>query len=193
MRRDAENSNGLQTWGVCVGKASLPAGQLTYAKQGQREYSAFAYGAEWLGSPGRFEISPDLPTAYAHKPQARVGLQVFGCLQQGGQGVGWRVQARIHQDKPARRHMALAKWVLCVRHVVAHGGGVGHVHLRYHGLISAFWGLTGVPMVLNTSIYENKPMVCKTEEALDCFLRTKMDVRVMGKWVVRRQPAGLVS
>ena len=42
-------------------------------------------------------------------------------------------------------------------------------------------------MVLNTSFNENEPVVCKPEEALDCFLRTKMDVLVMGCWVVRRQ------
>ena len=52
---------GKQTLAVCVGKAGLPVGQLTYAKQGQREISAFAYDANWLANPGRFEISPDLP------------------------------------------------------------------------------------------------------------------------------------
>jgi carbamoyltransferase len=41
-------------------------------------------------------------------------------------------------------------------------------------------------MVLNTSFNENEPLVCKPEEALDCFLRTKMDVLVMGEWVVER-------
>ena len=43
----------------------------------------------------------------------------------------------------------------------------------YHALISAFRELTGVPMVLNTSFNENEPVVCKPEEALDCFLRTR--------------------
>ncbi len=57
---------------------------------------------------------------------------------------------------------------------------------RYHALISAFHDLTGVPMVLNTSFNENEPVVCRPEEALDCFLRTKMDVLVLGDWVVRR-------
>jgi carbamoyltransferase len=43
---------------------------------------------------------------------------------------------------------------------------------RYHKLIEAFREQTGVPMVLNTSFNENEPVVCKPEEALDCFLRT---------------------
>jgi carbamoyltransferase len=56
----------------------------------------------------------------------------------------------------------------------------------YHALIEAFSRLTGVPMVLNTSFNENEPVVCRPEEALDCFLRTKMDVLVLGNWFVRR-------
>ena len=57
---------------------------------------------------------------------------------------------------------------------------------RYYRLIEAFRDLTGVPMVLNTSFNENEPVVCKPEEALDCFLRTKMDVLVLGTWMVKR-------
>lgn len=57
---------------------------------------------------------------------------------------------------------------------------------RYYKLIEAFYKMTGVPMVLNTSFNENEPVVCKPEEALDCFLRTKMDVLVLGNWFVQR-------
>ena len=58
---------------------------------------------------------------------------------------------------------------------------------RFYALIDAFRGLTGVPMVLNTSFNENEPVVCRPEEALDCFLRTKMDVLVMGDWFIARK------
>lgn len=57
---------------------------------------------------------------------------------------------------------------------------------RYYALIQAFFRRTGVPMVLNTSFNENEPVVCRPQEALDCFLRTKMDVLVMGSYVLRR-------
>ena len=57
---------------------------------------------------------------------------------------------------------------------------------RYYDLISAFAELTGVPMLLNTSFNENEPVVCKPEEALACFLRTKMDVLVLGDFIVER-------
>ncbi len=58
---------------------------------------------------------------------------------------------------------------------------------RYHRLISAFGDITGVPILLNTSFNENEPVVCKPEEALDCFLRTKMDVLVLGNWIICRR------
>lgn len=58
---------------------------------------------------------------------------------------------------------------------------------RYYQLIETFESLTGVPLVLNTSFNENEPVVCKPEEALDCFLRTKMDLLVMEDWLVTRE------
>jgi len=57
---------------------------------------------------------------------------------------------------------------------------------RYYKLISAFEKITGVPIVLNTSFNENEPVVCRPEEALSTFLRTKMDVLVLGNWIIRR-------
>ena len=56
----------------------------------------------------------------------------------------------------------------------------------YHCLISKFEKLTGVPMLLNTSFNENEPVVCKPAEALNCFLRTKMDVLVLGTYFISR-------
>jgi carbamoyltransferase len=56
----------------------------------------------------------------------------------------------------------------------------------YHDLIAAFESLTSVPLVLNTSFNENEPVVCRPVEALDCFLRTKMDVLVLRSLFVER-------
>lgn len=58
---------------------------------------------------------------------------------------------------------------------------------RYYRLIRVFGELSGVPILLNTSFNENEPVVCRPEEALDCFLRTRMDVLVMGDWFISRQ------
>ena len=57
---------------------------------------------------------------------------------------------------------------------------------RYHRLIDAFRAETGVPMVLNTSFNENEPVVCRPGEAIECFLRTRMDLLVLGNWMVCR-------
>lgn len=57
---------------------------------------------------------------------------------------------------------------------------------RYYELIKAFYNKTGVPMLLNTSFNENEPVVCTPEEAMACFLRTNMDVLVLGTHVITR-------
>ena len=57
---------------------------------------------------------------------------------------------------------------------------------RYHALISEFYSMTGVPILLNTSFNENEPVVCAPVEALDCFLRTKMDVVVLNDYFIFR-------
>lgn len=58
---------------------------------------------------------------------------------------------------------------------------------RYWALIEAFRKITGVPMVLNTSFNENESVVCRPAEALDCFLRTNMDVLVLGNHIISRR------
>lgn len=76
---------------------------------------------------------------------------------------------------------------------VTHVDGTGRLQTvskranpRYWKLISAFERETGVPMVLNTSFNENEPIVNTPAEALDCFLRTRMDRLVMGNVVLSR-------
>ncbi len=57
---------------------------------------------------------------------------------------------------------------------------------RYHRLIACFAELTRVPILLNTSFNENEPIVCTPKEAMACFLRTKMDVLVLGDFFIER-------
>ena len=59
---------------------------------------------------------------------------------------------------------------------------------RYWALLHAFGRKTGVPILLNTSFNENEPIVLTPEQALDCFLRTDMDVLVMGSHVLEKRP-----
>ena len=81
---------------------------------------------------------------------------------------------------------------------ITHADGSGRLQTvsertnpRYYRLISEFAKISGVPVVLNTSFNENEPIVDTPEQALDCFLRTRMDVIVVGNTIIRRQPAGI--
>lgn len=62
----------------------------------------------------------------------------------------------------------------------------------YYRLIEAFRDITGVPMVLNTSFNENEPVVCEPKQALECFLRTKMDILVLNDIYIRRCEGAMV-
>lgn len=91
---------------------------------------------------------------------------------------------QVYQIRPEKRSLIPA---------VTHVDGSGRLQTvtrganpLYYGLIEAFRAITGVPMVLNTSFNENEPVVCTPSEALDCFLRTRMDMLVMGSHIVRR-------
>jgi carbamoyltransferase len=61
---------------------------------------------------------------------------------------------------------------------------------RYHQLITDFQKLTGIPVVLNTSFNEDEPIVCSPRDAIDCFLRTQMDVLFLGNCMVENRSSG---
>jgi carbamoyltransferase len=77
---------------------------------------------------------------------------------------------------------------------VTHVDGTGRLQTvdrlvspRYYALIEAFYHKTGVPILLNTSFNENEPIVNQPVEAIDCYLRTQMDMLVMENIVVSRK------
>ncbi len=76
---------------------------------------------------------------------------------------------------------------------VTHVDGTGRlqgvdqtIEPKYYGLIHNFYEKTGVPILLNTSFNENEPIVNTPEEALNCFLRTQMDMLVLEDIVIVR-------
>ena len=90
----------------------------------------------------------------------------------------------VYQIKPERRAEIPA---------VTHVDGSGRLQTvsrqlneRYYQLIADFHAITGVPVVLNTSFNENEPIVCTPREAIDCFLKTRMDVLYLGNHAARR-------
>ncbi len=92
---------------------------------------------------------------------------------------------KVYTIKPEKRAQIPA---------VTHADGTGRLQTVsqktnpiYWRLIDAFRQLTGVPILLNTSFNENEPIVNKPQEAIDCFVRTKMDVLVLGNFIVTRE------
>jgi carbamoyltransferase len=76
---------------------------------------------------------------------------------------------------------------------VTHVDGTGRLqtvsrtqNALYYDLICEFGRLTGVPVLLNTSFNESEPVVCRPEEAIDCFARTRMDALALGPFLVTR-------
>ena len=57
---------------------------------------------------------------------------------------------------------------------------------RYHRLISEFYKITGVPILVNTSFNENEPVVNSPNHAIDCFLRTNLDALILGNYILRK-------
>ena len=76
---------------------------------------------------------------------------------------------------------------------VTHVDGTGRLQTvdrevspRYYALIDRFRSRTGIPILLNTSFNENEPIVNTPEEALDCYLRTQMDMLVLENCIIER-------
>lgn len=76
---------------------------------------------------------------------------------------------------------------------VTHVDGTGrlqtvdkNVSPRYYQLIDTFRKKTGVPILLNTSFNENEPIVNTPEDALNCYLRTDMDMLIMENILISR-------
>ncbi len=63
----------------------------------------------------------------------------------------------------------------------------------YYALIEAFMRLTGVPVVLNTSFNKQEPIVARPEEAISCYLRTEIDVLVLGNYYTRARTPDAVA
>ena len=91
---------------------------------------------------------------------------------------------QVFEIKDDKRHIIPA---------VTHVDGTGRLQTvneknnkRFFHLINKFYEITGVPIVINTSFNENEPIVNKPIEAINCFLRTNMDLLVLENFVVER-------
>ncbi len=94
---------------VWIGEEAQPVGALGFSSSGQRQRSIFQYDERWLASPGRFEVSPDLPLTadrQFHKPRER-GDSFFHHALADTEPDGWGCKV-IARDHARRRQRAAA-------------------------------------------------------------------------------------
>jgi carbamoyltransferase len=58
---------------------------------------------------------------------------------------------------------------------------------RFWNLIQEFGKITGIPVILNTSFnLRGEPIVCSPQDALSSFLRSEMDILVLGNFLLEK-------
>ncbi|HEY8851690.1 MAG TPA: carbamoyltransferase [Gemmatimonadaceae bacterium] len=100
-------------------------------------------------------------------------------IQSDDRGVGLSSVAAVRSQIPAVTHLDYSARVQTVSR---------DQNPAFHGLISAFAGRTGCPLVVNTSFnVRGEPIVATPADAFACFARTAIDALVIGPFVVRRE------
>jgi carbamoyltransferase len=159
--------------------------------QGRMEWGARALGnRSILADPRRMDMRDLINTKIKFREKFRPfapSVAVEALHEYFEDAVPDPFMQQVYPVLPAKRELLAA---------ITHVDGTGRLQTvapeanpRYHRLIMEFAKLAGVPMLLNTSFNENEPIVDTPEQALDCFLRTRMDALVVGNTVVKRQPA----
>jgi serine/threonine-protein kinase HipA len=91
---------------ICIGRAGLQVGDLTFVRDGRREYSAFVYQRSWLERVDRFEISPDLPLRAGHltrrAPSAEESPFPYALADTAPDAWGKRIIQRAHAKRRQR-------------------------------------------------------------------------------------------
>jgi carbamoyltransferase len=174
---------------VDVTAHALADGQIVGWFQGRMEFGPRALGSRSiLADPRRQDMKATLNARIKFREPFRpfcpsIMAQAAGEYFETNYPSPFMVQAyKIRQERRARIP------------AVTHEDGTGRlqtverdVNPLYWGLLKRFGELTGVPILLNTSFNENEPIVNTPAQALDCFLRTKMDLLVMGSFLIRKR------
>ena len=174
----------LDTWTA----AQLAAGRIVGWFQGSMEWGARALGnRSILADPRRADMRDIINTRIKFRERFRpfapsVLEEAVDEFFTGAVPDPFMLQ--VYPIRPEQRARVPA---------VTHVDGSGRIQTvsrasnpRFWNLITAFQRKTGIPVLLNTSFNENEPIVLTPEQALDCFLRTRMDVLVMGNHSLER-------
>jgi carbamoyltransferase len=185
VRRSCGDAEALDAWTA----AQLAAGRVVGWFQGRMEWGARALGnRSILADPRRADMREIINTRIKFRERFRPFAPSVLEERVDEYFVGAVADPFMLQVYPVRPDKR------CEVPAITHVDGSGRLQTvsrrsnhRYWSLISAFERVSGVPMLLNTSFNENEPIVLHPREALDCFLRTHMDVLVMGRHVLERR------
>ena len=179
-----QDEDALDAWTA----SQIAAGRVVGWFQGRMEWGARALGnRSILADPRRADMRDIINTRIKFRERFRpfapsIAVEAIDDYFVGAVPDPFMLQ--VYPIRPDKRAIVPA---------VTHVDGSGRLqtvsrrsNFRYWNLIKAFERVSGVPMLLNTSFNENEPIVLRPQEALDCFLRTHMDVLVMGCHVVER-------
>jgi carbamoyltransferase len=174
---------------LCRRTAELvAAGDVVGWFQGRMEWGPRALGQRSiLADPRRADMKDTLNARIKHREPFRPfapSILLEATADYFDQDYPDPFMLKVYNVRPERRAAIPA---------VTHVDGTGRLQTvdratapLYWQVIKEFENLTGVPVVLNTSFNENEPIVCRPEEAIDCFLRTHMDALVIGHHIVQK-------
>ena len=57
----------------------------------------------------------------------------------------------------------------------------------YYELISAFYKISSTPLLLNTSLNIQEPICCNSDDTINCFLNSQIDILAIGKFFISRK------
>lgn len=175
--------------GLCrAGARSVAEGKVVGWFQGRMEWGPRALGnRSILADPRRDDMKEILNARIKHRERFRPfapSILLEGTGEYFDQDYPDPFIIKVYNVLPEKRSLIPA---------VTHVDGTGRLKTvdrdtapLYWQVIKEFENITGVPVVLNTSFNENEPIVCKPEEAIECFLRTKMDALEIGNYLVRK-------
>jgi carbamoyltransferase len=172
----------------CWTATQIAAGKIVGWFQGRMEWGARALGnRSILADPRRADIRDTINEKIKYRENFRpfapsILEEALDDYFVGAVPDPFMIQ--VYNVRPEKRTVIPA---------VTHVDGSGRLHavnrrtnLLFWQLIKAFEDTTGVPVLLNTSFNENEPIVHRPEEALDCFLRTRMDILVLERTVIQK-------
>jgi carbamoyltransferase len=168
--------------------ARIAAGDVVGWFQGRMELGPRALGnRSILADPRRLEMKDVLNARVKHREAFRPFAPSVLADRAGewfDESYASPFMVLVHRVLPEKRALVPA---------VTHVDGTGRLQTvqeaanpRYHRLISEFDRLTGIPIVLNTSFNESEPIVMSPAQALETFAKTRIDLLVLGNYVVRR-------